>query len=78
MGADAAIQRVRVLNETGDFYRFFDATPHAEFLVPELLTDLLFHFLQQKNGRLSKRAREKEANEANQSRNDFWASASLV
>lgn len=23
---------VRVLNDTGDFYRFFDATPHAEFL----------------------------------------------
>ncbi|MFP4068461.1 MAG: Fic family protein [Spirochaetaceae bacterium] len=23
---------VRVANETGDFYRFFDATPHAEFL----------------------------------------------
>ncbi len=23
---------VRVLNETADFYRFFDATPHAEFL----------------------------------------------
>lgn len=23
---------VRVLNETGDFYSFFDATPHAEFL----------------------------------------------
>lgn len=23
---------VRVLNETGDFYRYFDATPHAEFL----------------------------------------------
>lgn len=23
---------IRVLNETGDFYRFFDATPHAEFL----------------------------------------------
>jgi hypothetical protein len=22
----------RVLNDTGDFYRFFDATPHAEFL----------------------------------------------
>jgi hypothetical protein len=21
-----------VLNDTGDFYRFFDATPHAEFL----------------------------------------------
>lgn len=23
---------VRVVNDTGDFYRFFDATPHAEFL----------------------------------------------
>lgn len=23
---------VRVLNDTGDFYRHFDATPHAEFL----------------------------------------------
>lgn len=23
---------VRVLNDTGDFYQFFDATPHAEFL----------------------------------------------
>jgi hypothetical protein len=23
---------VRVLNDTGDFYRFFDGTPHAEFL----------------------------------------------
>ena len=23
---------MRVLNDTGDFYRFFDATPHAEFL----------------------------------------------
>ena len=23
---------VRVLNDTGDFYRFFDATPHVEFL----------------------------------------------
>jgi hypothetical protein len=23
---------VKVLNNTGDFYRFFDATPHAEFL----------------------------------------------
>ncbi|WP_315902711.1 hypothetical protein [Microbaculum marinisediminis] len=21
-----------MLNDTGDFYRFFDATPHAEFL----------------------------------------------
>ncbi|WP_312037353.1 Fic family protein [Mesorhizobium caraganae] len=25
---------VRVLNDTGDFYRFFDATPHAEFSMP--------------------------------------------
>jgi len=25
-------QNVEVLNDTGDFYRFFDATPHAEFL----------------------------------------------
>jgi hypothetical protein len=23
---------VHVLNDTGDFYRFFDATPHAEYL----------------------------------------------
>lgn len=23
---------VRVLNDTGNFYRYFDATPHAEFL----------------------------------------------
>ena len=23
---------VRILNDTGDYYRFFDATPHAEFL----------------------------------------------
>jgi len=85
---------VRVLNDTGDFYRFFDATPHAEFLyacvrktieedlpneagflrrydhfkrriedfidMPERLVDLLFRFLQQNDGRLSNRAREKE------------------
>ena len=25
-------RNVRVLNDTADFYRFFDATPHAEFL----------------------------------------------
>jgi len=25
-------QNVRVLNDTGDFYRYFDATPHTEFL----------------------------------------------
>jgi hypothetical protein len=27
-----AANNVRVLNDTADFYRFFDATPHAEFL----------------------------------------------
>lgn len=85
---------VRVLNDTGDFYRFFDATPHAEFLyecvqrtieedlpnetaflenydtfrrrvedmvdMPERIVDLLFRFLQQNDGQLSMRAREKE------------------
>jgi hypothetical protein len=85
---------VRVLNDTGDFYRFFDATPHAEFLyscvkktievdlpreteflarydrfrariealvdMPERTIDLLFRFLHQNNGTLSKRAREQE------------------
>ena len=85
---------VRVLNATGDFYRYFDATPHAEFLfecvqhtidhdlpdeiaflerydqfkaqveaivdMPTLTVDLLFNFLNQNGGALSKRAREKE------------------
>ncbi|MBK1726848.1 Fic family protein [Halorhodospira neutriphila] len=85
---------VAVLNNTADFYRFFDATPHAEFLyhcvwrtierdlpqeaeflrrydafcrrieqlvdMPERTLDLLFRFLQQNGGRLSKRARERE------------------
>lgn len=85
---------VRVLNDTGDFYRFFDATPHAEFLfacvrktieedlpneadflrrydrfrqhvltmidMPGRTIDLLFRFLHQNEGRLSKRARERE------------------
>ncbi|MDW6022161.1 Fic family protein [Mesorhizobium sp. BAC0120] len=85
---------VEVLNETADFYRYFDATPHAEFLfscvaraidvdlpaetaflrrydafkmrvsaiadMPDRLLDLLFRFLRQNEGRLSKRAREKE------------------
>ena len=85
---------VRVLNDTGDFYRFFDATTHAEFLygcvqktieedlpnetdflrrhdlfkgqinsivdMPDRTLDLLFRFLQQNGGRLSKRAREQE------------------
>jgi hypothetical protein len=85
---------VKVLNETADYYRFFDATPHAEFLyacvkknieedlphetgflrrydqfrahieeiadMPDLKSDLLFQFLRQNGGRLSKRAREHE------------------
>jgi Fic/DOC family len=85
---------VRVLNDTGDFYRFFDATPHAEFLyecversiavdlpaearflkaydafrgavanvvdMPDRTADLLFRFLHQNYGTLSKRARTQE------------------
>ncbi len=85
---------VEVLNETSDFYRFFDATSHAEFLfscvartidvdlpaetaflrgydafrrqvsalvdMPDRLMDLLFRFLHQNDGVLSKRARERE------------------
>lgn len=85
---------VEVLNDTSDFYRFFDATPHAEFLfecvqrtiefdlpneatflelydrfktgvetiaeMPASKIDLLFNFLKQNRGRLSKRARTKE------------------
>lgn len=85
---------VRVLNDTGDFYRFFDATPQAEFIyacvrktiekdlpneadflrrydlfrnmingvvdMPDATIDLLFRFLHQNEGRLSKRARENE------------------
>jgi hypothetical protein len=85
---------VRVLNETADFYRFFDATPQAEFLyqcveqtidvdlpaearflkaydifrrelagivdMPDRTADLLFRFLRQNNGALSKRGRENE------------------
>ncbi len=85
---------VRVLNDTGDFYRFFDATPHAEFLyrcvrrtieqdlpqetaflraydafcscigaivdMPASTMDVLFRFLQQNGGRLSRRAGERE------------------
>ena len=85
---------VRVLNDTGDFYRFFDATPQTEFLygsvqrtieldlpeeaeflkrydafrnelslivdMPERLSDLLFRFIHQNAGRLSRRGREKE------------------
>nr|WP_325249114.1 Fic family protein [Amylibacter sp.] len=85
---------VRVLNDTDDFYKYFDATPHAEFLfecvqktiendlpeeaaflqrydqfksraealveMPASTVHLLFNFLKQNDGRLSKRAREKE------------------
>ncbi|PWL19990.1 MAG: cell filamentation protein Fic [Altererythrobacter sp. XM-24bin4] len=85
---------VHVLNETGDYYRYFDATPHAEFLfacveatiahnlpeeaaflerydrfknqvealieMPASTVDLLFSFLKQNDGKLSKRARDKE------------------
>lgn len=85
---------VSVLNDTADYYRFFDATPHAEFLyscvrqtieeelpreteflerydrfrgrieaivdMPDRTIDLLFRFLHQNGGKLSKRAREDE------------------
>ncbi len=85
---------VRVLDDTADFYRFFDATPHAEFLyrcvqetverdlpqetaflhaydrfaarvedlvdMPQATLDLLFRFLRQNDGALSKRARDRE------------------
>jgi hypothetical protein len=85
---------VSVQNDTADFYRFFDATPHAEFLyacvrktieedlpreaefltrydrfrrrienivdMPDRTIDLLFRFLHENGGRLSKRAREQE------------------
>ena len=87
-------QNIRVLNETADYYRFFDATPHAEFLyacvqqtiehdlpreteflkrydrfsdavqtiadMPDATVDLLFRFLRQNGGKLSKRGRENE------------------
>jgi len=85
---------VAVLNETADYYRFFDATPQAEFLyecvqqtireiipeeinylqryeafksfinqhfdMPDKMLNLLLRFLDQYDGQLSKRAREKE------------------
>lgn len=83
-----------VTNETIDYYRYFDATQHAEFLyecvkdtidniipeevdylnkfeefksfidnnfeMPDDLLALLVHFLEQNNGKLSKRAKSKE------------------
>ena len=85
---------LRVLNDTADYYRYFDATPHAEFLyecvqrtietdlpaeanflrrydefrrriadlvdMPDRTIDLLFRFVHQNGGTLSKRAREQE------------------
>ena len=85
---------VDVLNNTIDYYRYFDATLHAEFLfdcvdytiskiipdevsylqkydamklwlednfqMPDRLVALLIKFLEQDNGKLSKRAKEKE------------------
>jgi Fic family protein len=87
-------RNVEVLNDTADYYRYFDATAHAEFLyrcveetierelpdevaylqaydrfahgvqeiadMPAAKIELLHAFLRQENGRLSKRAREKE------------------
>lgn len=91
---------ILVLNDTGDFYRFFDATPHVAFLysclkqtididlpkeieflrrydqfktkiealieMPATTVDLLFNFLKQNNGTLSKRAKEKEFSALNE------------
>ena len=85
---------IKVLNETIDYYRYFDATPLAEFLfdcvdytiqkiipaevsylqkydamktwlddhfqMPDKTVALLIRFLEQNNGTISKRAREKE------------------
>lgn len=85
---------IDVLNETADYYRFFDATKQAEFLceciddtiytiipeevaylqkydamklwldnqyqMPDKMVALLIRFLEQNNGSLSKRAKEKE------------------
>jgi hypothetical protein len=89
-----ATGNVEVLNETADFYKYFDATQHAEFLydcvretvdddlprevkylesydrfvdkiqtlfdMPNSKLDLLWRFLQQNDGKFSKRARAKE------------------
>lgn len=85
---------INVLNETADYYRYFDATKQAEFLcecidetihiiipeevsylqkydamklwldnqyqMPDKMVALLIRFLEQNNGSISKRAREKE------------------
>jgi hypothetical protein len=85
---------VQVTKQTSDYYRFFDATPQAEFLfdcvedtirnivpqeikflanydlfkkymdeefeMPDKMVSMLVRFLEQNQGVLSKRAREKE------------------
>jgi Fic family protein len=85
---------ILVNNDTADFYRFLDITPHAEFLydcvrqtieedlpfetrllrrfdafreqaqdlidMPDRTIDLLFKFLRQNDGKLSRRARQQE------------------
>jgi hypothetical protein len=90
---------VKVNNDTAEFYRFFDATPHAEFLyecvrktieedlpreteflgrydrfrtvaetvadMPNQTLDLLFRFLRQNGGTLSRRARDGEFSKLN-------------
>ena len=92
---------VEVRNDTANFYRFFDATAHAEFLfdrvaetveedlprevrylktydafvsrievffdMPKSTLGLLWRFLQQNNGKLSKRARERELSKLTES-----------
>lgn len=90
----ASDNNIEVLNETIDYYQYFDATVQAEFLfecvdytinkiipeevaylqkydkmkiwlddrfeMPDKIVALLIRFLEQNNGELSKRAREKE------------------
>jgi hypothetical protein len=91
---ETADHNIEVLNDTIDYYRYFDITPQAEFLydcvidtieniipsevsylghydefkrfvddefeMPDKMVALLVRFLEQNNGELSKRAREKE------------------
>jgi Fic family protein len=106
---------VEVLNETADYYRYFDATGHAEFLygcvaetveqdlpnevkyleaydrfvsriqilvdMPNTKLDLLWRFLQQNDGKFSKRARtnefsqltDEEAAEIEQAFHEVWS-----
>lgn len=93
---NTSTNNVAVLNDTIDFYRYFDATKQAEFLydcvndtiknvipneveylqkyddmknyldnmfeMPDKMVALLIRFLEQNNGSLSKRAKEKEFN----------------